>query len=241
MTAALKPLERPTLLHHSVQDVIKNYILDNHLHVGDALPSEIVLSQTLNVSRNSVREAVKVLESQDVVEIRRGKGLFVGQLSFGSILDSLQYKLLFDLKELVHLTQMRHVLERGLIDISIDKMTNSQIKKLKALLNQMRIKAETHESYLEEDRAFHKLISEPLNNPMLLKIIEMFWLAYTKATEKYGDLKHPGLVKIYQNHVDIVEAFEARDKRKALQAIDKHYEVAEAFINQVHTKLESSS
>lgn len=241
MTISLKPLERPTLLHHSVQDVIKNYILDNHLHVGDALPSEMELSQTLNVSRNSVREAVKVLESQDVVEIRRGSGLFVGQLSFETILDGLHFKLLFDLKELVHLTQMRHVLERGLIDIAIDKMTNTQIEKLKTVLKKIKLKTEKNESYLEEDRAFHQLISEPLNNPMLLKVVEMFWLAYTKATEKYGDLNHPELKKIYQNHVDIVESLEARDKSKAIQAIDKHYQVAEAYMNQVHTKLESSA
>ena len=238
---ALKPLERPNLLHHSVQDVIKEHILSNQLQVGDALPSELELSQTLSVSRNSVREAVKVLESQGIVEIRRGTGLFVGQLSFGSILDSLQYNLLFDLKELVHLIQVRHILERGLIDIAVDKMTLDKIEQLKALLKIMQAKTERHESYLEEDRAFHQLISEPLNNPMLLKVVEIFWLAYAKATEKYGDINHPELVKIYENHVAIVEALEARDKTKALQAIDHHYEVAESYISHVHSRLETDA
>ncbi len=236
--ATLKPLERPTLLHHSVQDVIKDFILNNKLQVGDALPSEMELSQRLNVSRNSVREAVKVLESQGIVDIRRGTGLFVGQLSFNSILDGLQYELLFDLKELGHLTQVRHILERGLIDVTVERMTTSQLERLKELLAKMRVKTERGEIYPEEDRAFHQLLAEPLDNPMILKVVEMFWLAYTKAAEKYGDISHPELLHIYQNHADIVNALEARDKEGALQAIDKHYEVAEAYMTQVHNRLE---
>ena len=237
--AALEPLERPSLLHHSVQDVVKDYILNNKLHVGDALPSELELSQTLNVSRNSVREAVKVLESQGIVEIRRGTGLFVGQLSFGSLLDNLQYDLLFDLKELVHLTQVRHILERGLIDQAVEQMTESQIDRLNAVLETMQLKTERREAYVDEDRAFHQLISEPLENPMLLKVVDMFWLAYSKASETYGDLNHPEMLHIYNNHVDIVNALEQRDKAKALAAIDRHYEVAESYISQVHSRLES--
>jgi len=234
----LTPLERPTLLHHSVQNAIKDYILDNSLRVGDVLPSEIELSQTLGVSRNSVREAVKVLESQSIVEIRRGTGLFVGQRSLDSILDGLEFDLLFDLKELVHLAQLRHILERGFIEITVEKMTHEQLARLSALLEQMHLKVSRGDIYLEEDRAFHQLLSEPLANPTLLKVTELFWQAYTKASEKYGTLHHPEALDIYQNHVDIVDALEAKDKSKALRAVDKHYDVAETYIRQVHDKLE---
>ncbi len=53
----------------------------NKLRSGDALPSEGRIAKELGISRNSVREAVKALESLGVLEVRHGNGLFVRGLS----------------------------------------------------------------------------------------------------------------------------------------------------------------
>lgn len=62
----LKPLRRPLSLHVSVQESLRSFIEDNQLKAGDALPPESFLAQQLGVSRNSVREAIKALESVGV-------------------------------------------------------------------------------------------------------------------------------------------------------------------------------
>ena len=71
---------------------IKNYILTKNLHPGDALPTESQLCADLGVSRSSVREAVRTLVALDIVEVRHGHGMFVGQVSMRPMVESLIFK-----------------------------------------------------------------------------------------------------------------------------------------------------
>ena len=83
--AVLKPipaLKRSPPLHVSVQESLRSYIAENRLEAGAALPPEGELAQQLGVSRNSVREGIKALESVGVLEVRRGSGVFVMAFSF---------------------------------------------------------------------------------------------------------------------------------------------------------------
>ncbi|SUW30856.1 GntR family transcriptional regulator [Brucella abortus] len=83
MKNPIKPLKRAPLLHVSVQESLRAYIEDNGLQAGAPLPPEGELAARLGVSRNSVREAIKALESVGVLESRRGIGVFV-KLSLSS-------------------------------------------------------------------------------------------------------------------------------------------------------------
>ena len=64
-------------LPERVADQIRQLIIDRHMENGDQLPNEFELAQQLNVSRGSVREAVKLLVARNVLELRRGKGTFI--------------------------------------------------------------------------------------------------------------------------------------------------------------------
>src|SRR6266567_958567 len=102
----LKSLGRKKLLYQAVQEEIKSYILKHRLVPGDAIPTEHELAQQLDISRNSVREAVKSLEALGILESRAGSGLYVRSFSFDSILNNLPYGLLFDLKVLMDLVEV---------------------------------------------------------------------------------------------------------------------------------------
>ena len=93
-----QPLQRPPSLPETVQTAIRNFIADNNLRTGDALPPETQLTKQLGVSRNAIREAVKSLEMVGIVEVRRGSGLFVGDFSLDPLLDNLPYGLMSDLQ-----------------------------------------------------------------------------------------------------------------------------------------------
>jgi DNA-binding FadR family transcriptional regulator len=67
----MKALKRKQMLYQVVQDEVKSYILRNDLKAGDPLPPETELAQQLDVSRNSVREAVKGLEALGILETRQ--------------------------------------------------------------------------------------------------------------------------------------------------------------------------
>ena len=65
------------LLPEQVSEQIANLITDRALHAGDKLPNEFEMAEQLGVGRGTIREAVKILVSRNVVEIKRGRGTFV--------------------------------------------------------------------------------------------------------------------------------------------------------------------
>ena len=90
----ISPLRGP-LLNQAVQERVKDYITDNHLEPGDPLPAEAQLAADLGVSRGSVREAIKSLESLGIVEVRHGSGIYVRRFNFDSIFNLLSYGVIF--------------------------------------------------------------------------------------------------------------------------------------------------
>jgi DNA-binding FadR family transcriptional regulator len=218
----LQRLERPPTLHRFVQDTLKNYIADNGLQPGDALPPETELARQLGISRNSVREAVKALETIGVLETRRGNGLYVREFSFEPILENLSYGLMTDLRKLDELFVIRQTLEAGLIGAAMEAMTDEQRDQLVSILDDMRQRAERGEPFASEDRQFHQALFESLGNETLLKMLDLFWLTFRSASQSTAIIdRNP--MQTYQDHADILEAVLARDVARARAALTQHY------------------
>jgi DNA-binding FadR family transcriptional regulator len=224
MNKSLRLLVRPPLLSHSVQEAIRAYILDNNLQADDPLPAESELARQLGVSRNSVREAVKSLESLGVLETRRGSGIFVRDFSFEPLLNNLHYGLLFNLDELIELLEIRRVLESGMIEQVIPLITQAQLDHFHAILEQMSARSERGEAFPEEDRLFHQTLFENLGNRTLLRLLDTFWLAFHKAIEQKALSNwDTNPVQTYRNHAAIVDAIVAGDAAIARVALERHY------------------
>jgi DNA-binding FadR family transcriptional regulator len=220
--SALSPLTRQPLLHQSVQDAIRAFILDNKLQAGDPLPPETNLARQLGVSRNSVREAVKAMESIGILETRRGSGLFVRAFSFDPLLENLLYGLLFDLRELAELLEIRRVLETGLVGSAMRAMPRAAVESLGMVVTAMAERAKRGESFADEDRRFHQVLFESLGNQMLLKLLDVFWLTYREAS-RHTDMHNPDPMQTAQDHAAIYDAVAAGDADEARAALDRHY------------------
>lgn len=223
MERAFKPLVRPALLHETVQEAIRTYILENQLRPGDALPPETDLARQLGVSRNSVREAVKSLESLGILEVRRGSGLYVAEFSFDPLLDNLTYGLRFDFNQLAELLEVRRVLETGLVGKTMQAITPQTLNALGETVEQMRVNAEADRSITEEDRRFHQILFEPLGNIALLKLLDIFWRTYQDAARTH-DMRNTDLLGTYRDHAAIFEAVRDQDAERARTALDTHYD-----------------
>lgn len=218
----MKTLERPLSLHQSVVNAIKTYISENDFQSGDPFLSETELAKRLGVSRNSVREAVKALESLGILETRRGIGVFIKDFSLDPILDNLPFALMKDLKELSDLLEIRQVLETGMIAKVIPTITEITLVELNDVLNRMRLRAEKDEPFREEDREFHKILFQNADNDTLLKLLDMFWLLFSR-TSQYANLTDQYPLQTYQDHVAIVDAVVKEDGEAARLALEKHY------------------
>lgn len=222
-TRSIKPLNRPPLLHVTVQESLRDYIESNGLKAGDPLPPETFLAQQLGVGRNSVREAIKALESLGILETRRGVGVFVKEFSFQPLLDNLAYGLGDSLRDIEELREIRRVLETGLIGKTIAQISEADIAELRAVTERMRQRAERNESFVEEDQQFHELLFRCQNNRMLNGLIEVFWRAFYKASD-FANLTNSDPLSTWRDHHEIVEAIVARDVDRARTRLDEHYE-----------------
>lgn len=237
MLEELRPVSRPPLLHVTVQEAIRAYILNNRLQAGDPLPPEGELAQRLDVSRTSIREAVKALESLGILETRRGSGIFVRNFSFEPLLNNLHYGLLFDLKELAELLRVRCILEQGMLEDAMAAMSEAQIAKLQNALDEMHERARHGERFPREDRLFHYYLFEHLGNQTFLKIADVFWLVFHKALENNLFSQEGDPMPTYRNHVAILDAIRGGNVEDVRVALDKHYGGLEHFLRNHQPKV----
>ena len=178
---------------------------------GDPLPSEAELATLLDVGKTSVREALRRLEAHGVVEVRRGKGLFVGTFSFGPLIEQLPYGLQADSVPLLQLLQARRALEEGLISEVAKVITDDELQLLDELVDQMRASADHGRVPADVDQAFHQALFAPLGNPFVLQLIDVFWTIFRKAADHVVlDLRRPTA----EDHAAIVDALRSGDRAR---------------------------
>ncbi len=219
---SMAPLRRAPLLHVTVQESLKQYIEDNQLKAGDPLPPETFLAQQLGVGRNSMREAIKALESLGILETRRGIGVFVKEFSFKPLLDNLAYGLQDSLRDVEELREIRRVLETGLIGRTVEMIGAADLAELRLQTARMKQRAERNESFALEDQRFHQLLFRCQNNRMLSRLIDIFWIAFNKASD-FNNLDNPNPLDTWRDHHEIVEAIANKDVEQARSRLDAHY------------------
>lgn len=207
-------------LHQIVQHEIRNHILKEGLRPGDPLKSESELARLFGVSRNSVREAVKALESTGVLETRRGSGVYIRDFSFAPLIDHLPYGLMQGHRALRELAALRKTLESALITDAMQAMTPESVTALRENLATMRELAERGEGFPEQDRQFHQLLFRDLDNTMLLRLFDLFWLAFHAAVPPTRG-RTP--MDAYRGHAAILDAILTGDPDQAREAVQDHY------------------
>lgn len=219
---ALKPLNRPPLLHVSVQESLKAFIADNGLSGGDPFPAEGDLARSLGVSRNSVREAIKALESLGMLETRRGIGVFVREFSLDALIDNLPYGLGRSLRDIAEIIEIRKTLETAMIGQAIERMPPDDLAELRDITSAMRQRAERGESFVDEDRRFHGTLFRCLDNRMLIRLIEVFWLAFDRAAD-FFNTDNPDPMQTWRDHDAIVAAVADKNVDEARKRLALHY------------------
>lgn len=220
MQPAFKRVETVPPLHKTVQDEIRHYIIKRGLRPGDPLKPEAELARLFGVSRNSVREAVKALESTGVLETRRGSGVFIRDFSFTPLLDNLPYGLMQGPRALGELVALRKALESGMVADAMRALTPQSVTSLREVLAGMRAAADRQEEIAELDREFHRLLFADLGNSMLLQLFDLFWVAYHRAAPT---APHRDPEVIHQLHARILDAVLSGDPEQAREAVRQHY------------------
>ncbi len=218
----MEKLTREPVLKRVIQQELKKFITDKNLCPGDLLPPEGQLALDLGVSRGSVREAVKSLESLGIVESRHGEGVRVREFNFDSILDFLSYGLVFQPSKASEILQIREWLEESALASATEIISSAELGQIEALLSVWQAKAAAGEPTSEEDRCFHRLLYAPLGNSSLLSLIDIFWVVYNALAAKAVPQDSDPLLTV-QAHRDLFDAVRRRDAGLARQRLSQHF------------------
>ena len=114
---------------NKIVDNITNAIINGELNPGDKIPTEAELSESMGVGRNSVREAIKVLEAYGVVHIKRAEGTFVSQEYDSKMIYPVLYGIILQKDSTKQIVELRKVIDVGLLQLAVDKLKSRELEK----------------------------------------------------------------------------------------------------------------
>ena len=208
------------LLAYKVEEKLLKYIQDTPVLVGEKIPNEFELSELFNVSRNTIREAVKILASKGVLDVRQGSGTFVisssriedDPLRLGRYNDKLQIALeLFD---------VRLMIEPDIAASAALNATDEEIEIMRRLCSEVE---EIHHSggdTLRKDTELHTMIAKSGKNRVVQEMIPLIASAvYTSMNVTNRQLIEQGI----EAHKNIVDAISRHDAEGARCAMIEHF------------------
>ena len=158
-------------LAEQVADGIMNLIQETPYKAGDKLPTEKELCESTGAGRNTVREALKILASRNVLEIRQGAGTFVAEKQ-GIPDDPLGFSMVNDHVKLTKdLLQVRIMLEPQIAALAAQCAKEHEIKELEEILEEMEAAMKKREDYSELDTKFHTKIAQCTHNIVMENLL----------------------------------------------------------------------
>ena len=158
-------------LAEQVADGIMNLIQETPYKAGDKLPTEKELCESTGAGRNTVREALKILASRNVLEIRQGAGTFVSEKQ-GIPDDPLGFSMVNDHVKLTKdLLQVRIMLEPQIAALAAQCAKEHEIRELDEILEEMEAAMKKREDYSELDTKFHTKIAQCTHNIVMENLL----------------------------------------------------------------------
>lgn len=212
-------MEEVRSLAQQASELITNYILEHDLKEGDKLPSEAELGALLEVSRTTVREAVRMLTSRNIIEVRHGSGIFMSK-NTGIADDPLGFAFIRDKEKLVtDLLEFRMLIEPRIAARAALNSTPEQIEELSALADAVEQQYAKRLSHTKEDTAFHAKLGEMSGSVVFPNLAPIIF----SAISTFIDMTHARLKEeTISSHRAIVNAVRKHDPVAAEDAMYLH-------------------
>jgi GntR family transcriptional repressor for pyruvate dehydrogenase complex len=230
------PLKKITL-REMIVERIKELIIAQKIKPGEKLPSERELARQMRVSRSAVREAIMVLSSLRLVEVRQGEGTFVNKITIDSIVDQTILGLLVAKDINLKLFEVRRAIETNTAAIAAERATPSDLEKIFQQMVLMEdFISQRSRGYLKADFDFHLAIAKATQNEIFVHILSSFAGSLVKCWEQ--TLFDKQILERAQNyHRKIFSCIEARDSEGATEAMHGHLDFLEEALEQLEGSL----
>lgn len=201
-------LIKRSLVEQAVEQ-LRQRVADGAWAVGQRLPTEPELAQDLGISRNTVREAVRVLAFSGLVEVRQGDGTYLR-----ANVDPLGTVQVLSRCSLEQARETRHILEAEAIGLAALRRTNDDLKGLHEALRHSGVHFHDDlDTYVACDMVFHQRLVDAAHNAALSELYRYF--SGVVACAVHHNMKGVRCQAVFDLHRDILEAVEQRDPERA--------------------------
>ena len=205
----MSPLIKRSLVDQAL-DQLRLRITEGVWTVGQRLPTEPELSAELGISRNTVREAMRVLAFSGLIEIRQGDGSYLR-----AVIDPLDTLRALSRCSLEQARETRHILEVEAIGLAALRRTDEDLIELRKALS---VSGDHYhgdlDSYIACDLVFHRRLVDAAHNPTLSELYRYFSSVVGAQLRQTLSIT-PRRQEVFDLHVDLLDAVEQRDPERA--------------------------
>ncbi|MBI4640016.1 MAG: FadR family transcriptional regulator [Candidatus Tectomicrobia bacterium] len=220
---------KKTRIYEEVVTQIRELIREGRLKAGDKLPPERELAETFRVSRTSVREAIRALETQGFVISRPGAGTFISADRIEAIIQPMASLLFQGRDELADIFEMRRLIEPHIASLAADRATSDDLTQMRETLEEQKLQINRGETGVEADTNFHLAIAQATQNRALFRLVSAIVDILSQSREK--SLQVPNRPqKSLASHHEILTAIERHNPEKAREAMQRHIEEVEVNV-----------
>lgn len=213
-------IRKQNLVEKTTEQLVQ-FIQDNDIQSGERLPNESELSEKLAVSRSTLREAVRILVSRNVLNVRQGSGTYVSEKR-GKSSDPFGLSFIKDKKKMLSdLYDMRYLLEPEIAALAAKNATPQQITQMQDLIEQIEESFDSGDSkHVALDIKLHTLISEASGNEAYSYIVPIISRSVNLFNKSYDDQAAKNFTRII--HRQIIEGISTHDQEEARDAMLVH-------------------
>ena len=208
------------MLSQSIAETLLSMItIEKRFSVGDKLPNENELSEELNISRTTLREAIRILVAYNVLEIQRGKGTFVTQSAFEQQSDLGR---LSDIKvNAKDLYEMRLIFEPEAAYLAAIRGTDAEIKRILDFGEKIEQEIKSGQDRTDNEHSFHKAIAQATHNEFMNQLMPILYQAIAKGIT-LSAMSQKAVTDTVGDHRMIMDFLEQRNAEGARNAMKIH-------------------
>ena len=207
-------------LPEQIADKLREMIIQEEMKTGSKLPAEAELMEKFSVSRSTVREAVKILQTENIVDIRQGQGTFLCAMP-GLKQDPLGLRFADQQVLVKQLLQTRLLIEPGVAALAAQYREEKHLAEMKQLIDKMDNAYLHGEDYTPYDAQFHSVIAECTGNDVIRRLLptihESIQAGYHHTRRVEGSYQRAS-----QCHLELYRAIREHDSERARQAAQRH-------------------
>jgi GntR family transcriptional repressor for pyruvate dehydrogenase complex len=213
-----------TKVYEQVIEQIKYMITSGELKKGDKLPPERELVEKFQVSRTSVREALRALQIIGLIECKQGGGNYIRDSFEDNLIEPLSLMFVLQNSRNSEILELRKVLEVETATLAARKITQEELAQMKEIIEKMKQLPDEKENIIL-DKELHYIIARASGNNLIISIltaVSSLMDSFIKEAREAIINKDENKMVLLEHHENIYQALAEHDEKRAARVMDDH-------------------